>query len=74
MDKNSLGVVSIKARRTQECPRMLMVEPTTRLDVAWDVGVKALPLGRDPIYDSTFHSLCVISAGPINTLLNLKKW
>ena len=48
-----------------------MVETTTRLDVAWDMGVKALSFGHNPIYYGTFHSLCVISVGPINPLLNL---
>ena len=68
---NSLRVVPIKACQAQECSCAFMAKPTTRLDVAWDMGVKALPLGRNPIYDGTFHSFGVISVGPIDTLLNL---
>ena len=48
-----------------------MMEPTTRLDVARNMGVKALSLGCDPIYNGAFHSFCVVSTGTISTLLNL---
>ena len=66
-----LRVVPIKACRAQKCSCAFMTKPTTRLNVAWDMGVKALSLGRNPIYDGTFHSFGIISTGPINTLLNL---
>ena len=68
---NSLRMLPVEASWTQQRPRAFMMEPTTRLDVARDMGVKALSLRSDPIYDSAFHSLCVVGTGTISTLLNL---
>ena len=68
---NSLRMIPVKARWTPQRPRAFMMEPMTRLDIAWNMGVKALSLGCDPIYNGAFHSFCVVSTGTISTLLNL---
>ena len=71
INMNSLRMLPVEASWTQQRPCVFMMEPTTRLDVARDMGVKALSLRSDPIYDSAFHSLCVVGTGTISTLLNL---
>ena len=66
-----LRMVPVEARWTQQRPCALVMKPTTRLDVARDMGIKTLTLRCNPIYDGTFHSLRVISAGTISTFLDL---
>ena len=68
---NSLRIIPVKACWTQQRPCAFMMEPTSRFDVAWDMGVKALTLWCNPIYDSAFHSFRVVRSGTISTLLNL---
>ena len=64
-------MLPVKARWAQQHPCTLVMESTTRLDIARDMGVETLSLGCDPIYDCTFHSLCIISTGTISAFLNL---
>ena len=49
-----------------------MIEAPARFGVPGDMWSQRLPSWCDPINDGAFHTLCIISTGPIYAFLNLK--
>ena len=53
---------------------MLMVEGTSSLRIAQNVGVQGLSLWGNPVNDCSFHTFGVVCPGTIHTFLDLPEY
>ena len=69
--KEILSIVPVQTCRTEKGSGPFMIEASSRFDILQNMWSQRLPLGCNPVNNCIFHTLHVISMGPIYTFLNL---